>query len=541
MIGLETVTTDFADRRNAIMEDEIWERFAEPFLRPVIEEMKEKLQEQMQQQAGQPQQDQGQPQRQGQGRQQSNQSGQGSGQSQGKPSQGQQGQGQGNSEGGESGQPQGQPSQSQQGNQSGGESQGGQDGEGQEASGSQGGTGDSGSKSAGKSSGAEASNAQGNDAQAANQSEGSGTGQPSKSPGKDASANAEPSDSVKGDPMETAGANASQAQNKTDSSAQANADRSTGENAAGKDQDTAIGESKTQVQGVGTMPKVEVPPASPDQARATMKKKDAPGSAKDAKDSKDKDANGIGDDTGDEISAGEKNENAQNSNTKKDAKPDAQIEKDPSAQKDGTQGTEGDSKDTTDGQSASDKENQNVNKARVNELPEAAEPQLGGSGQSIEKLLQELDNAKREKLNVPLNEEGITAAQSQGASSPGRGAGSSATKSLPKIGNWGDYQTSVTLLGAEIRQARNLLVQIQEKQAKTTRNPTRMRSILPDDGDMERFDEVSHEALVTKLLTGQQIAEQDAQRFVIDEEEKTPASIDIVVGIDGSGKQVLGT
>jgi hypothetical protein len=82
--------------------------------------------------------------------------------------------------------------------------------------------------------------------------------------------------------------------------------------------------------------------------------------------------------------------------------------------------------------------------------------------------------------------------------------------------------------------ARNLLVHIQEKQAKITQRPTYTRDLLPEDGDFGRFDDSAHAALITRLGTGQQVTEDDARRFSMDEERKTPASIDVVLHIDGS-------
>ncbi len=157
-------------------------------------------------------------------------------------------------------------------------------------------------------------------------------------------------------------------------------------------------------------------------------------------------------------------------------------------------------------------------------------------GQSIDSLLQEIDNAKRKKLE-PTEPEGEQEydVPSQGKSGGGAQAGESRVRPNPQMGDWGDYQATVGQFGPEIRQARLLLKQIQEKQAKLTRTNTHQRSLLPIDGDMDRFDEDAHGAMVKKIFAGQGISEQDARRFSVDAEKKTPASIDVVISVDGSG------
>ena len=276
------------------------------------------------------------------------------------------------------------------------------------------------------------------------------------------------------------------------------------------------GESKGQsvkVKGVGDMPSVDVPPQTPQE----VKKKDSKGDGEPEEKGKSSDSKAESDktsDAGDDDAAKKSPVTPSKKQQEELADKSTQAGQDGSQDKKTSEDTKGEKTPTSGSSSEGEKKN----------------------GQTIEALLREIDDAKRGKLESPKQEETEpTPAKSDESSSSGRGAGSSSVKSAPRIGDWKDYQACVAQFGAEIRQARNLLVQIQEKQAKITHNPTHMRSILPDDGDMTRFDEASHESLVTKLLTGQNIGEQDARRFVIDEETKAPASIDVVISIDGSG------
>jgi hypothetical protein len=267
------------------------------------------------------------------------------------------------------------------------------------------------------------------------------------------------------------------------------------------------GGRRIKIKDGGDMPNVEVPPETPQEA--AEKAQGGKGGKKDAekKDVKGKDAgSGEGDSKEDKPTNG------------KDGATGDKSGKVSSEKKDGGDGKEGA------GETGDKKEKNN------------GKPKPGkGEGQTIAQLLEEKEKLERGELEddrPPIQQAGSS---SESPESGGK-AGSSRGASRPKVGDWKDYQACVAKYGPEIRQARALLVHIQEKQAKVTQRPTYKRELLPEDGDMDgRFDAGAHEKMMTRLITGQKVTEDDARRFVVDEEKKTPASIDIVLHIDGSG------
>lgn len=296
------------------------------------------------------------------------------------------------------------------------------------------------------------------------------------------------------------------------------------------------GSDSTPVEGAGNMPNVEMPPQNPQDAMnrqadknkspksdneqgdkgGKSEKKDAEKNAGGSGEGEDKPDSKEGDDKSKDAAGGGKKDEPENKDAAGDGKGEEKQETPANGAHEKKTAAKTDPKDGAEDQS------------------QQGDQQSGESqGQTIESLLQELEDMERARSGQ--GNSGRTQSPTNTPSKPGSGAGRSNIKSRPQVGNWSDYQTAVAEYGPEINQARNLLIRIQEKQSQIAQKPAHSKSLLPEDGDMGRFDVSAHRDLVTKLLTGRSVSEQDARRFVEDEEKKVPASIDVILKIDGSG------
>ncbi len=159
-----------------------------------------------------------------------------------------------------------------------------------------------------------------------------------------------------------------------------------------------------------------------------------------------------------------------------------------------------------------------------------------GDGESLEALLQQLDVAAQARQSAP----GTPMPGQKGHKSNSPQAGATYGDTPPRMGDWSDYEACVTEFMPQIRQAAKLLVQIQERQSTRTTRVMPRYELEPDGGDMDLFDMARHEAVAVKLASNEKITEEDVKRFRIEEERKTPASIDIMICIDGSGSMFWG-
>ena len=295
--------------------------------------------------------------------------------------------------------------------------------------------------------------------------------------------------------------------------------------------------SSVNVKGVGEMPSVGVPPKTPQEAKNPSKGDDKESQSQDAdggtnqgqgkpndNEPSDKQA-GAGKSDGDKKSKQGKQAGARGASDKKKS---GQQEADQESS--GEDGDEKDAggQDASAGKSTDDKKDGDGQKADDD----------GTQGKTIASLLQEIDNLDRAKLDTSA-EDGKGGKSQEMVSVPapsthGEAGGSNFEDAPPKVGDWSDYNSAVKETATTIRQARTLLVHIQEKQSTITRQPTYKRSVLPDDNDMSRLDDAANTRLGIKILSGESVAEDDARRFEVDEEKKTPASIDVVIAIDGS-------
>lgn len=167
-------------------------------------------------------------------------------------------------------------------------------------------------------------------------------------------------------------------------------------------------------------------------------------------------------------------------------------------------------------------------------------------GESIEALLKEKDNQDRGDHQLSQAEKAAQAAaalvngkQQKGAASPKGGVSKASGSSRPEIGNWGDFQAAVAQYQPEIRQARKIFVQIQNKQTQKRSKPSSARELIPDDGDMDRFDHSIHEVLVQKIAKGDTVVERDVKRFSVDHQYEVPGAIDVILLPDGSGSMFM--
>jgi len=151
-------------------------------------------------------------------------------------------------------------------------------------------------------------------------------------------------------------------------------------------------------------------------------------------------------------------------------------------------------------------------------------------GKTIDELLKENPQQEAQKIDNPLK-----TTQTQGSNSHG-GSYSFSAPTAPSTAKWNDYLAIVTPHTASISYVSTILKKIQDKQVQYRPQPVRELELLPDDGDLGRFQHSEHFDLMQKRRRGQEITLKDRHRFSVDTpDKKIPAPIDIVIMIDGSG------
>lgn len=152
-----------------------------------------------------------------------------------------------------------------------------------------------------------------------------------------------------------------------------------------------------------------------------------------------------------------------------------------------------------------------------------------------EKTLRELieEGQKQAKAEDRAREEREKQAQDLRATSAQSMSAGPGIDELP-VGSWEDYAAEVARLAGPIRFVAQQLKQIQEKQLQSIQAPSRQRTLLPADGDFERFLPKAWDQLGEKKLSGN-VQLRDYHLFRADHEKFKPSSIDAVILIDGSG------
>ncbi len=120
---------------------------------------------------------------------------------------------------------------------------------------------------------------------------------------------------------------------------------------------------------------------------------------------------------------------------------------------------------------------------------------------------------------------------------PSKGAGKGEGKSLADLAkqDWTNYPERIKELASHINRVRLIFKKIQEMQMQTQITKSRSLEILPQDGEVkDRFNVEAHKDLTIKKAMGS-VEEEDLKRFHKDENKLTPAEVDIVIMIDGSG------
>jgi uncharacterized protein with von Willebrand factor type A (vWA) domain len=103
----------------------------------------------------------------------------------------------------------------------------------------------------------------------------------------------------------------------------------------------------------------------------------------------------------------------------------------------------------------------------------------------------------------------------------------------------GDYDEYLKMIAPHKNIIRSLTAtfeKIKQRQTITIPQQSRERSLLPQDGNPQRFSADSFRNRMTKIHTGQNISTSDFKHFKIDvPDKKVPAPIEVAILIDGSG------
>lgn len=107
------------------------------------------------------------------------------------------------------------------------------------------------------------------------------------------------------------------------------------------------------------------------------------------------------------------------------------------------------------------------------------------------------------------------------------------------VGDWTNYLESVKQYQGIIAMVAVMLKKIQEHQRETASVASRSLTMLPKDDELSRFNVQAHQDLITKQRGGQQLDQDDLNRFNDDEETTVPTEADVAILIDGSGSMMF--
>ncbi len=121
----------------------------------------------------------------------------------------------------------------------------------------------------------------------------------------------------------------------------------------------------------------------------------------------------------------------------------------------------------------------------------------------------------------------------------GDGPGKSMTDERPTLDGKGDldeYRRMIAPHRDAISKAANIMRKIQEKLTVSVQDPSHKNSLVPEDGDVGRFQSKSMQDRLVKQFSKQAIDESDFEAFSVDGPvRKIPAKSEIHIWVDGSG------
>lgn len=183
-----------------------------------------------------------------------------------------------------------------------------------------------------------------------------------------------------------------------------------------------------------------------------------------------------------------------------------------------------------------------------------------GDAKSLEELMEDLARRKKEAAEKAKSSEGQKAGKAedtgagkgQGADADGKGDkdmkdadGDSPSQQAGGGGkeikieelaarDWSDYAGLVDEIAPLISQVARMMEKIRDRQIQKMNVRSRHLEQLPQDNDVGRLDRAAHRDLIVKQRTGQDIGDNDLNRFRRDETVDRPITPDFVFMIDGS-------
>lgn len=152
----------------------------------------------------------------------------------------------------------------------------------------------------------------------------------------------------------------------------------------------------------------------------------------------------------------------------------------------------------------------------------------GGDGQKGEKISDIIKRGKGAKDKTDENADQEGKEQSLGA-----GSGGGLSK-LP-VGDWTDYAARKRQYAPHIKRVSRMLEKLRDQQIKELPQPKRERTLLPTDGEFDRFDHSKYVDTEIKKASGKDLERSDIKYF---KEQQTKVIVkppELVILIDGSG------
>lgn len=157
------------------------------------------------------------------------------------------------------------------------------------------------------------------------------------------------------------------------------------------------------------------------------------------------------------------------------------------------------------------------------------------NSQSLEELLKEREIRKAAENENKEYSERDQPPQAKGKWSPANQGGLSNSNTKPRIGDWADYAKAAAEFSSEIATVKRIIDALRERQKRNIATPSYEHELLPEGGDMSRFDRTAHVEMLQGYWRDSIITERSASRFIKDKDQKTPAGTKFVLLMDGSG------
>lgn len=106
---------------------------------------------------------------------------------------------------------------------------------------------------------------------------------------------------------------------------------------------------------------------------------------------------------------------------------------------------------------------------------------------------------------------------------------------------WDRYMEQMSRLSSAISAAQKGMVKLKEAQLKRQTIRSKQMTLIPKAGEVDRLNLDKHRDLVVRKMTGQNIEKKHLERFHDDETSMSPAPVDIVLLVDGSGSMGMGS